>query len=604
MATVTCVLSGVKCSTNDRPISFRVGDRKTALSNVVKQPATQKLENATLRSEASKAIKTASMAILNTLADSIFQFVDQPMLPSQKNFAPVDQEFRELVEVDYCQGKIPGDFPEGVYIRNGANPLFGGLKYAVSVFGKTDSIWVEGEGMLHALHFTKDAQRNWRFYYNNRYVETETYKMESQRKKPAFLPVAEGDPLAALAASFFNVLIFGRENKIMSNTNVFEHGGKLYSVAENYVPQEIDVTSLQTYGNWNPTTGAWSRPFTSHPKKVPGTGELVTVGVEPTKPYCVVGVISVDGKELVHELDLQLDHCSVFHDVGVTKKYTILIDFMLTMSVERVMKGGQLFKYERERDARIAVIPRYGDADSIKWFHIEPCVVYHLMNTFEDGDEVVVRGCKANAAILPGPDWGEDKFNWFSRGFNFKPVDSNNNGKNDETEDGMLFACVREWRLNMETMEVKERDVTGNEYSMDFPMINEDFTGLKHRYGYTQVIDSPASSNSGKTKYGGVAKLYFEEMEQQINMVGEGNVKIEYHWLPKNNFCTGSAFVAKPKAVEEDDGWIVTFAHDEDYDTSYVLVVDAKKFEDEPVAKISLPQRVPYGHHGSFFSSS
>ncbi|KAI3501696.1 hypothetical protein L1887_29656 [Cichorium endivia] len=386
--------------------------------------------------------------------------------------------------------------------------------------------------MLHALHFTKDAQGNWKFYYKNRYVEPETYKMESQRMKPAFLPVAEGDAPVALVASFFNVLRFGHVNKIMSNTNDFEHGGKHYSVAENYLLQEIDLISLETYGDWNPS-GIWSRPFTSHPKKAPGTGDLVTVGFEPSKPYCVVGVISVDGKELVHKLDLQLDHCSLFHEVGVTKK---------------------LFKYEKERDEKIAVIPRYGDVDSIKWFHIEPCVTYHIMNSFEVRDEVVVRGCKANESILLGPNWGEDKFDWFSRGFNFKLVDSNNGNKGKEMGEGMLFTSVREWRLNLETLEVKERDVTGIEYSMDFPIINADFTGLKHHYGYTQVIDSLASSKA-----------------------------------------------------EEDDGWIVTFAHDEDSDTSYVrnvLVFDAKNFGHGPTAKIKLPQHVPCGFHGYFFSST
>ncbi|KAI3698406.1 hypothetical protein L2E82_41926 [Cichorium intybus] len=425
--------------------------------------------------------------------------------------------------------------------------LIWGLKSAVSVFGKTNNLWVEGEGMLHALHFTKDAQGNWSFYYKKRFVETDTYKMESQKKKPTFLP------------------------------------------------------------------------------KAPETGELVAVGIDTTKPHCVVGVISADGKELVHKLDLQLDHCSLFHDIGVTKKYNILIDFMLTMRPERIMKGGQ------EKDARIAVIPHYGELDSVKWFNIEPCVTYHLMNTFEDGDEVVVRGCTANAAIIPGPVWGEDEFDWFSRGFNFKNVASNNWNDHKTIEDGMLFTSVREWRLNMETLEVKERDVTGTEYSMDFPIINEDFTGLKHQYGYAQVINSLASSKagndfaillqlttiqnmfqvpkrafksvSGKTKYGGLAKLHFEETEKQ-SPNNEGNVKMEYHWLPKNNFCTGSAFVAKPEAVEEEDGWIVTFAHDEDSDTSYVLVVDAKNFGSEPIAKVNLPQRVPYGYHGSFFSST
>lgn len=58
---------------------------------------------------------------------------------------------------------------------------------------------------------------------------------------------------------------FGEVNKIMSNTNVFEHGGKHYSIAENYVPQEIDLFSLETHGDWS-LKEAWSRPFTSHPK--------------------------------------------------------------------------------------------------------------------------------------------------------------------------------------------------------------------------------------------------------------------------------------------------------------------------------------------------
>ncbi|KAC9164488.1 hypothetical protein E3N88_46279 [Mikania micrantha] len=596
MTSATCLVSRVTCSTNNHPINLGVGYLKDALSTAVK------MELPTLKMEASRAIKMAPLALLNTLVDSMFQFVDQPMLPSQKNFYPVE-EIGEQVKVDCSHGEIPEDFPEGVYIRNGSNPLFGGLKSAVSVFGKTDSIWIEGEGMLHALYFTKNSEGNWILCYNNRYVESETYKMEREKNRPCFLPVVSGDPTAALASTTFNFLRFGMVNKIMSNTNVFEHGGKYYSIAENYVPQEIDLASLETYGDWD-VNGAWSRPFTSHPKKVPETGELITMGFEPSKPYCVMGVISADGKDLIHKLDLQLDHCSLFHEVGVTKKYNILIDSMLTISMERVMRGGQLFKYEREKQARIAVIPRYGDADSIKWFLIEPCCTYHLFNTFEDGNEVIVRGCKANAAIIPGPEWGEDKLDWFSRGFSFKQVNPNHGNDHIETENGLLFTSVREWRLNIETLEVEERDLTGTQYSMDFPMINADYTGLKHRYGYTQVIDSHASSISAKTKYGGLAKLYFEEKAYEQSSHAEHHIKMEYHWLPENNFCSGSAFVAKPEAMDEDDGWIVSFAHDEDNDTSYVLVIDAKKFTSEPIAKINLPQRVPYGHHGSFFSST
>lgn len=37
-----------------------------------------------------------------------------------------------------------------------------------------------------------------------------------------------------------------------------------------------------------------------------------------------------------------------------------------------------------------------------------------------------------------------------------------------------------------------------------------------------------------------------------------------------NTFCTGAAFAPKHGGVEEDDGWIITFVHNEDSNTSQV----------------------------------
>ncbi|KAF5929898.1 hypothetical protein HYC85_000089 [Camellia sinensis] len=94
-------------------------------------------------------------------------------------------------------------------------------------------------------------------------------------------------------------------------------------------------------------------------------------------------------------------------------------------------------------------------------------------------------------------------------------------------------------------------NLTRTESSMDFSIINENFTGLKHKYGYTQVVDSTASSTSGMAKFGGLAKLYLEESEPGFSLV---------------------------------------------------YIIDAKKFCSEPVAKITLPSRVPYDFHGAFMS--
>ncbi|KAF6164196.1 hypothetical protein GIB67_010166 [Kingdonia uniflora] len=486
----------------------------------------------------------------------------------------------------------------------GPNPLFGGLKSTVSLFGRSNDIWIEGEGMLHALYFLNDKQGNWTVSYNNRYVESKTFKQEIKLNKPSFLPAIEGDSLAIIAAYILNLIRFGEVNKQIGNTNIIEHSGKFYATAEHHLPQEFDIFTLETIDEWD-INGSWVRPFTSHPKRAPGTGELVITGVDAAKPFFMLGVISADGKNLVHKVDLKLNRSILSHDMGVTQQYNVILDFPLTIDINRLLKGGPLIKFEKDNYARIGVMPRYGDADSVKWFDVEPYCTFHILNCFEDGDEVVVRGFRAVESIIPGPDFGLDKFEWFSKGF--KPIVSCAASENRSTEEGFLFARCYEWRLNIKTGETKERYITGSTFSMDFPMINEKFNGIRNKYGYTQVVDSLASSSCGMAKFGKLAKLYLDEpafrpLKEDKHSEFEELVKVEYHKLDESTFCSGAVFVPKNGSREEDDGWIVSFVHNEETNTSQVHIIDTKKFESEAVAKITLPQRVPYGFHGTFVS--
>ena len=58
----------------------------------------------------------------------------------------------------------------------------------------------------------------------------------------------------------------------------------------------------------------------------------------------------------------------------------------------------RLIRYETEGYARIGVMPRYGDAKSIRWFEVEPCAALHMINCFEDGDEVIIDSSSNNQA--------------------------------------------------------------------------------------------------------------------------------------------------------------------------------------------------------------
>ncbi|KAK7282982.1 hypothetical protein RIF29_12147 [Crotalaria pallida] len=583
MAT-SCSAFLVNCSIQKRPsfVSNKSHDHFNIPLSSIFKPLMRALPEIPLHIEIMKTVTNAGTKLLDAFVDSFFDFIDKPLLQSQSNYAPVEELGATMV-ITNILGQIPDDFPEGVYIRNGPNPLFGGLKSTNSIFGRSSHIWVEGEGMLHALYYKKSTHGSWRVIYNNRHVETETYKLEKQRNKPSFLPAIEGDSPAILFAYLLNWLRFGKVNKYISNTNVFEHSGKFYSVAESHIPQEIDIFTLETLKNWD-VGGAWNRPFTSHPKKVPGTGELITLGVAPTKPYSVVGIISADGKKLVHKIDLKLNRCSLCHEIGVTQRYNVITDFPLTIDLKRVLRGGQLIKYDKEEYARIGVMPRYGDADSIKWFEVEPNCTFHIINSFEDGNEVVVWGCRSLDSLIPGPDPSSNEFEWLSH--------------------------CHEWRLNMQTGKVKEKNLCGDKLVyMDFPMINANFIGIKNRYAYTQVVDPIASSTQDVPKYGGLAKLYFEESCAELSMRGKEQpnkeaIRVEYHMFEKNTFCTGSAFVPRDRGLEEDDGWIITFVHNEDTGISQVHIIDTKKFCGETVARITMPCRVPYGFHGAFMPIS
>ncbi|XP_052209000.1 carotenoid 9,10(9',10')-cleavage dioxygenase 1-like [Diospyros lotus] len=599
MAVSSCAIFPVNSSVQKPSLSQKFEHLKTSPPPSFK-PLLKELQDVPMRINVPKIVKNTSLRLLEAFVDTVFEFIDQPLLPSQSNFAPVD-EIGEAVHITSIEGRIPDDFPEGVYIRNGPNPLFGGLKSTRSMFGRSSRIWVEGEGMLHALYFERDGDGNWNVLYKNKYVRSETFKLEEQINKPLFLPAAEGDSLSILSALLLNSLRFGKVNKDISNTIVFEHSGRYFAVSENHLPQEIDIHTLETLGQWD-VNGAWTRPFTSHAKKDPGTGELVLMGIDAKKPFYELGIISADGKKLVHKVDLKFKRCSFCHDIGVTRRYNVIIDFPLIIDIKRLFAGGPLLKYETEGYARIGVMPRYGDANSVKWFDLEPCMAFHVLNCFEDGNEVVVWMCRAPGSVLPGPDLGRDKFEWFSRGF--KHLNSIEENEASSSQDGLFFTSCYEWRLNMQTGETKERNLTGTKFSMDFPMINEKFVGIKNKYGYTQVVDSIASSASGMGKYGGLAKLYLLELESQRERCPKEFIKAEYHQFPKNTFCTGATFVPKHEGAEEDDGWIVTFAHNEDTHTSYVsLIIDTKKFSSDPVAKITMPSRVPHGFHGAFFKS-
>jgi carotenoid cleavage dioxygenase len=72
------------------------------------------------------------------------------------------------------------------------------------------------------------------------------------------------------------------------------------------------------------------------------------------------------------------------------------------------------------------------------------------------------------------------------------------------------------------------------------------------------------------------------------------------HWFGPGRWGSEAPFAPRSGGTAEDDGWLVSFVHDENEDRSEVVVLDASDLAAGPVARVVLPARVPIGFHATW----
>jgi carotenoid cleavage dioxygenase len=457
----------------------------------------------------------------------------------QGNFAPV----REEVTADDLTviGELPPEL-DGMFVRNGPNPQFPPIKN-YHVF--------EGDGMLHGVRI-----REGRASYCNRYVRTPCWKAENAAGKSLYGSFLDPPDLSVLLRTMRNYLKRLPLMKNTANTSLICHDGRLLALWEGGEPHEIQVPGLDTVGPYT-HGGRLKHQFTAHPKVDPATGEMLFFGYSLFKPSVRYGVISARG-EITGTTDIAIPRPAVMHDFAITPRHTLFLDMPLTSSLKRLLRGQPFLKFEPELGARIGILPRYGRGDEVRWFEVSTCFVFHTLNAYEDGDEVVLLACRT-----------ED----FPESFLMPPMMRADGGG----PIGREFAPVLyRWRFNLKTGIVREEAL--DDTPSDFPRVNEGLVGSRTRYGYTLNI----------REVNELSKYDFERGRS------------ERHGFGKGRFGGDGVFVPRPNAIAEDDGWFITYVHDEGDGTSELVVIKARDFGAPPVARVRIPVRVPYGFHGAW----
>jgi carotenoid cleavage dioxygenase len=447
------------------------------------------------------------------------------------NFAPIGEErtFENLEIV----GTLPREL-EGAFIRIGPNPQFP---------PKGRYHWFDGDGMLHGT-FIRDGTAT----YRNRYVRTSGFLREREAGRALWTGLAEM-PSPDNPEMFKNV----------ANTALVWHDCRLLALWEAGLPHQIRVPSLETVGVHD-YGGALTHAFTAHPKVDPATGEMMFFGYSPVPPFLTYSVVSKAGA-IVHTEQIEIPAGVMMHDFAVTEHYSIFLDLPLIFSLERMMQGQSPLQFEPDFPARFGIMPRHGTNADVRWFEGPSCYIFHTVNAYEEGDEVVLHASRMQRTAV------------------LADVDA------DTVDDGAL-ARMHRWRFNLKSGATREEPLDDD--MTEFGRINERYVGRKNRYGFTahfERVPGPPRMD-GLTKY-----------DYQTGAIAR-------HFHGPHRYGGEGVFVPRPGATAEDDGWLVTYVHDERERTDEMVFVNAQNVSAPPGACIRIPGRIPYGFHGAWVSGA
>ena len=339
-----------------------------------------------------------------------------------------------------------------------------------------------------------------------------------------------------------------------ANTNLVRHAGRILALEEAHFPYEVDA-DLATRGVVD-FDGALKSALTAHPKICPETGEMMAFGYSFMAPNLVYHRFDKAGR-LVQSEEIPVGGPTMIHDFCATRTRVIFMDLPIVFDLARAMKGEMPYRWSDDYPARLGVMARDGKAADIQWFDIAPCYVFHALNAHDDGARVVLD--VARYATM----WRD--------GFADAP--------------GLLHRYVLDPASGRATETVIDAG-----RSIDFPRVPDTRAGLPHRFGYALALADSDSGGGGAAFGTHIHKFDLASGAVTSCDFGQGRIP-------------GEAVFA-PAGAGEDSGYLMTIVHDEKTGVSEFAVMDATDMSKGPVARVALPQRVPYGFHAGWFADS
>lgn len=416
-------------------------------------------------------------------------------------------------------GAIPPAL-DGRYLRMGPNPRTPNpAKYH----------WFAGDGMIHGIRIENGRV----LWYRNRWIRSTAVSMALGEAR------IEGPRHPA-----FDTV----------NTNVVGFAGKTLGLVEaGSTPVEIGET-LQTlrYTNFD---GTLHGSFTAHPHIDPLTGEMLGVCYDVSRRRSIRYVVVTPEGKLRREVDIPIQHGPMIHDCAFTQRFAIILDLPVTFSLWAAITGHTFpYRWRSSHAARVGLLPRESEASDIIWCPIDPCYVFHAVNSYDAPNGTVILDVIVHdrmfSRIKAGPD--------------------------------SQRCCFERWIIDPTTRKVER--ILIDPIPQEFPRADERRLGQPYRYVYTMAMTGWFLGSA----------LYKHDLENGTRQT--------HDFGPRRHPCE-FMFVPAHSSAGEDEGWLIGFVIDTEANTTDLVILDARNFAGAPQASIRIPHIVPPGFHGNWLQN-
>lgn len=342
-----------------------------------------------------------------------------------------------------------------------------------------------------------------------------------------------------------------------ANTNVGGFAGTTWAMVEaGGTPVELTY-DLETVGR-NDFYGTLPGSFTAHPKLDPDTGELHAMVYAPGNWFDHVQYVVVAKNGTVRKtVDIPIPAMTMLHDMSLTQKYAVVYDLPCRTDFELAFAGNPFpMRWQPGTGSRLGLLPREGEAADVIWVDLPECYAFHPMNAYDQADgSVVIDICVYDSMF-----------------------DRERNGPFQ-----LELARLERWVINPA---LRRADITVIDASeQEFPRHRGSLTGKPYRFGYC------AGVSTGDTAWPTL----------------KHDLATGQRWTFDHGVGRSAGepiFVGRQASTDEDGGWLVTFVHDIPKGKAELVVLDAQDFGRGEVARVLLPQRVPFGFHGNWVSDA